>query len=345
MRIALKAITQTVLAATFALFTVGSAFAQTAKEWDDVIAAAKKEGEVIVYTAYLSPQTNEPIAKAFEKKYGVKVTYLAARGSEIRERIRTEQGANRFIGDLLHHARSNIATWAESENNLQKLGAIPNRARLTAPFGKWADDFQVPIFTINYGILVNTRLVKPEDEPKKWTDLIDPKWQGKLISDDPRAGGGGAVMFRMLHDRFGKEFLEKLAAQKPILGRDYAIMARRVAQGEFPIYIPYILSDYSNIKGLPVKFIVPEEGAAYGSYSAAIMRNAPHPNAARLLADFYLSDEAQTIYAKEAHGIVVANVEEKFSPEIQTLMKAKPLAKENFPAIDSMYDLAKQIYK
>ena len=94
-----------------------------------------------------------------------------------------------------------------------------------------------------------------------------------------------------------------------------------------------------------MKFIVPEEGAAYGSYSAAILRNAPHPNAARLLADFYLSDEAQTIYAKEAHGIVVANVEEKFSPEIQMLMKAKPLAPENFPAIDSMYDLAKQVFK
>lgn len=333
------------VAAAFTLFTSASAFAQTTKEWDDVIAAAKREGEVVVYTAYLSPQTNEPIARAFEKKYGIKITYLAARGTEIRERIRTEQTANRFIGDVLHHALSAVSTWAEDDNNLSPLGTVPNAARLKEPFKSAADKFQVPIFTINYGFLINTRLVPPADEPKSWSDLTDPKWRGKMISDDPRAAGGGAVMFRMLHDRFGKEFVEKLAAQKPVLNRDYAVMARRVAQGEFPIYFPYILSDYSNIKGLPVKYIVPEEGVTYGSYSAAVLRNAPHPNAARLLADFYLSDEVQTIYAKEAHGIVVDGVAEKLSPEIQTLMNAKPLVKENFPAIDAMYNLAKQLYK
>jgi iron(III) transport system substrate-binding protein len=338
-------VTTLLAAATITLFTVTAAPAQTAKGWDDVIAAAKKEGEVIVYTAYLSPQTNEPIARAFEKKYGVKVTYLAARGSEIRERIRSEQNANRFIGDLLHHALSSVSTWAEADNNLQELKGVPNAARLKEPFRSAADKFQVPIFTINYGFLVNTRLVKPEDEPKKWADLLDPKWQGKAILDDPRAAGGGAVMFRMLHDKYGKEFLEKLAAQKPVLARDYAIMARRVAQGEFALYYPYILSDYSNIKGLPVKYIVPEDGVTYGSYSAAVMRNAPHPNAARLLADFYLSDEVQTIYAKEAHGIVVDGVKEKLAPETVALMNAKPLVKENFPAIDAMYALAKEIYK
>jgi iron(III) transport system substrate-binding protein len=338
---------RTALAAlTLAAVTVAfPALAQSQKEWDDVIAAAKKEGEVTVYTAYLSPQTNDPIAKAFEKKYGIRVNYLAARGSEIRERIRSEQAAGRFLGDLLHHARSSVSTWAETENNLQPLKGIPNAARLKEPFKSAADQFQVPIFTINYGILVSTRLVKPGEEPKRWADLTDPKWQGKAIMDDPRAAGGGAVLFRMLHDKFGEDYLQKLAAEKPVLGRDYAIMARRVAQGEFALYYPYILSDYSNIKGLPVKFIVPEEGVSYGSYSAAVMRNAPHPNAARLLANFYLSDEVQTIYAKEAHGIVVDGVEEKLSPEIQTLMNAKPMVAENFPAIDAMYDLAKKIFK
>ena len=338
-------ITTLLAAAAVSVFAAGSAAAQTAKEWEDVIAAGKKEREVIVYTAYLSPQTNEPIAKAFEKKYGIRITYLAARGTEIRERIRAEQTANRFIGDVLHHALSSVSTWAEEENYLNPLLGVPNAARLKEPFKSLADKFQVPIFTINYGFLINTRLVKPEDEPKKWPDLLDPKWAGKAISDDPRAAGGGAVMFRMLHDKYGKEFLAKLAAQKPVLGRDYAIMARRVAQGEFPLYYPYILSDYSNIKGLPVKYIVPEDGVTYGSYSTAILRNAPHPNAARLLADFYLSDEVQTIYAREAHGIVVTGVQEKFPADVQAMMNAKGLVKENFPAIDAMYTLAKEIYK
>ena len=152
-------------------------------------------------------------------------------------------------------------------------------------------------------------------------------------------------MFRMTFDKFGREFHEKLAAQKPVFGRDYAVMARRVAQGEFPIYLPYILSDYSNVRGLPVKSIVPEEGVTYGSYAAPILKNAPHPNAARLLANFYLSDEVQAIYAREAHGIVVENIAENLSPEIEAVMNAKPLTGEDFKRIDEMYNLAKQIYK
>ena len=70
-----------------------------------------------------------------------------------------------------------------------------------------------------------------------------------------------------------------------------------------------------------------------------------YANAARLLADFYLSDEVQTIYAKEAHGIVVGKIGAEVSAETEELMNAKPLVAENFKAIDAMYDLAKQIYK
>ena len=203
----------------------------------------------------------------------------------------------------------------------------------------------MPIFTINYGFLINTSLVRPGDEPKSWLDLLNAKWTGKIIADDPRAAGGGAVMFRMTWDRFGRDFHEKLAAQKLVFARDYAVSARRVAQGEFPLYVPYILSDYSNLKGLPVRYILPAEGVTYGSYSASVLRNPPHPNAARLLADFYLSDEVQAIYAKEGHGIVVARLDEKLPAEIEAMIDVKPLAPENFAKIDEMYARAKEIYK
>ncbi|HVG50868.1 MAG TPA: extracellular solute-binding protein [Xanthobacteraceae bacterium] len=328
-----------------AVLQLSTASAQTAKEWDDVIAAAKREGQVIVYTAYISKNTHEPIAKAFEKKYGIQINYLAARGSELRERIRAEQAAGRFIGDVMHHALATTVTWGMEEKVIQPHGGLPNTPRLNANFKKVADQFQVPIFTINYGFLVNTRMVKQEDQPRRWADLLDPKWQGKLLADDPRAGGGGGVMFRMTYEKYGREFHDKLATQKPVFGRDYSILARRVAQGEFPIYYPYILSDYTNVRGLPVKYIVPEDGVTYGSYAASILNKPPHPNAARLLADFYLSDEVQAIYAREAHGIVVESLSEKVSPEIEALMNAKQLTGEDFKRIDEMYDLAKQIYK
>ena len=71
--------------------------------------------------------------------------------------------------------------------------------------------------------------MKPADEPKSWKDILDPKWAGKILSDDYRALGGGAVFFVVMHDTFGKEFHEKLAAQKPVFSRDIA--EQRAARG------------------------------------------------------------------------------------------------------------------
>ena len=152
-------------------------------------------------------------------------------------------------------------------------------------------------------------------------------------------------MFHMTFDAFGRAYHEKLAAQNLVFARDYRESTRRVARGEYPIYIPLILSDMPNLKGLPVTYVIPAEGVSYGSYAAAVMKHPPHPNAARLLADFYLSDEAQTIYAKTGHGIMRDAIAAKLSPDIELLANVKPLAVEDFSTIQERLDQAKAIYK
>jgi len=326
-----------------ALITSNVARAETPEDWDKVVAAAKQEGKVSVYSGYLSP-TNDAIAKAFEAKYGIKVETLQARGNELRERLRIEQATGRPIGDVSHSAVFVLLSNLQNEKTLAPIGWVPNASRLNAAFKSVANEYFVPIFTINYGILVNTRLVKPEDEPKSWLDLHNPKWQGKILSDDPRAAGGGRVMFMMTVDKFGREYQEKLATQKVTFARDYNESTRRVARGEYPIYLPYILSDFINLGGLPVKYIIPTEGVTYGSYGVAISKTAPHPNAARLMANFYLSEEVQAIYAKTAHGIVVDQLEEKLPANIEALAKVKPLVAENFPFLEPATEMAIKIY-
>ncbi len=69
----------------------------------------------------------------------------------------------------------------QNEKTLAPIGWMPSASRLNADFKPVANEYFVPIFTINYGLLVNTRLVKPGDEPKSWLDLLDPKWQGKIL--------------------------------------------------------------------------------------------------------------------------------------------------------------------
>jgi iron(III) transport system substrate-binding protein len=316
-----------------------------AAEWAKIVEAAKKEGKVVVYSGYVSPNTHKAIGDAFEKEYGIKVEYFMARGGELRERVRIEQSTGRFLADVSHNALTQTSGENRIENSLVPHGGLPDMKRLKPDFAARADDTVVPIFTINYGFLVNTNLVKPGDEPKGWRDLLDPKWKDKILSDDPRASGGGRVMFHMTYDKWGAEFHEKLAAQNLVFVRDYNEATRRVARGEYPIYIPLILGDYAKIKPLPVKYVIPEEGATYGSYGVAIFRNAPHPNAARLLANFYFSDIAQAVYANDGHGIVISDLKEKLNPEAEALANVKPLVPEDFTRIQQMFDHAKAIYK
>ena len=169
------------------------------------------------------------------------------------------------------------------------------RARPVAPFK--ADGTRVPIYVIAYGILVNTDMVKPAEEPKSWKDLLDPRWKGKILADDMRALGGGAVFFMVTTQTFGRGFHEKLAEQKPHMNRELRGNYRRIARGEYPLYIPFTLPDILDLKGLPVKVDPARPRARPTSASTARSSRArPHPNAARLLIDFFLSDEVQLLY-------------------------------------------------
>src|SRR6202045_2354132 len=154
-----RAVRGSLIAAAVTLIAT-TAPAQTVPNWDAVIAAAKGEGQVVVYSTYMSPKTHQGVGDAFEKKYGIRVELLQGRG-EIRERVRIEQASGRYLGDVLHTAIT-VAVRARDENHsLQQLGPMPSLARLKPEFKRRADDYMAPIFSINYGILVNTRLVKP----------------------------------------------------------------------------------------------------------------------------------------------------------------------------------------
>ena len=128
---------------------------------------------------------------------------------------------------------------------------------------------------------LNDRLVPPGEEPKSWRDLTDPKWKGKILSDDMRAVGGGYVAFFVTQEKLGKAYHEVLATQSIQFTREMREAGRRVARGEMAIYMPFMLSDIQNLKGLPVRAVVLAEGAPYVLYATALIKGAPHPNAAR----------------------------------------------------------------
>jgi iron(III) transport system substrate-binding protein len=311
-------------------------------DWQKVVDAAKKEGKVVVYTASIGSPFHKTVFKAFESKYGIAVELLEARASEVRERVRVEQSTGRFLGDL-HHNGSTTTSLMQRDGNFQPRGDVPNVKNIEAPYT--ADDVRIPAEVISYCLLINKNMVKPADEPKGWKDILDPKWTGKILSDDYRALGGGAVFFMVMQDTFGRAFHEKLAAQKPIFSRDLANSERRTARGEYPLYIPFSLQDLNNLKGLPIKAIVPAEGRPYVRFDLSTLKNAPHPNAARVFMNHYLDVDSQLVFANAGYNPVVKGVVEKTLPEIKPLLDTKAMGTTDPAKQDEMLALAKEIYK
>jgi iron(III) transport system substrate-binding protein len=301
---------------------------------------------VTFYTGLPGNPSTKKIAEAFEKKYGIRMDALDMRATELRERIRAERAGNRPIGDVIHTSGNQIRQISMEDKTIDTIGPLPNANRMRKDLQPgWLDrEVHIPTFTLNYSILVNATQVP---EPiKNWSDLSDPKWKGKILADDFRATGGGNSWFSVTHEKWGKEFHSKLATQGVAFTRDMREAERRVARGEYSIYLPWLLNYLPSLKGLPVKPVIPQEGVVYLLYSSAVLSKPPHPNAARVLVDFMLSEEGQAIYAAEGLlPTMEGKASSKLPPELSFLADVKLLGASKLELTDQMIAAAKEIYK
>jgi len=329
------------IAIGLAVGLAGVAYAQSPSEWDQVIAAAKKEGRVVIYSGAPGAPEHREIGKLFEAKYGIRVDVLDGSGSEIQERIRTEVTAGRSNGDV-SHIGGTTQVLLQNYGLLAPHGGVPNRNRLVI---QPMVDEELPIYVAAYGIVVNTQMVKPEDEPKSWRDLLDAKWKGRILSYPFSASGGGATWFGVMQDTFGTGFHESLAKNTPVFSGSLRENPRRVARGEFPLYIPYSITDITRNEGLPLKVLIPEEGLPYTPFSVAIIKGAQHPNAARLLVNFFLEPEAQLVYARSGNGLATGGLEAQVPEARRWSVFAKLLGRQKLEGQEERQKLAAKIYE
>jgi iron(III) transport system substrate-binding protein len=311
-------------------------------DWSKTVEAARKEGHVVLYSAFVGLAAHQNLKKDFEAAYGITVDILEARASEVRERIRIEQAAGRFVADVSENGRTTTTLQVEQDHVFDPHGPLPSLGHLKPEFV--AGDIKLPVFAIVYGILANATLVKPGDEPKSWLDLADPRWKGKILSDDFRALGGGGVLFFVLQEKFGRDFQDKLAKQELKFSREIPANERRIARGEYPLYLPVSLTSVPELKGLPVKFIAPKEGLPYIGYDLALLKKAPHPNAARLLMEYYLGKKMQQSFAALGLLPVTTDTLDQVDPAVAELQKSKLLGTTDAKRMDQMLALARDIY-
>jgi iron(III) transport system substrate-binding protein len=224
---------------------------------------------------------------------------------------------------------------------LTEHGALPNEAKLTQD--PWIPE-EVPIFNVTYGIAVNTNMVPESEEPKSWKDLTDPKWKGKILSDEMTVPSGGQSWFAVMLDAFGEDFHKALAKNDLQYDRSIRDKAKRVARGEFAFSIPFNLAELSELQGLPVKGVIPEEGAPYTPISVAMIKGGAHPNAARLFINYLLSPEGQLHFAKDGLAISTGGMEDMVPKELHWRVFAKLLGHADVAKQPERLKLAGQLY-
>lgn len=265
-----------------------------------LIEGARREGQVVLYSAMIVNQALRPLAAAFASKYPfVKLAYWRADSEELLPRLSAEARGRKPVADLFEGSGG---------------GEVAVEAGLTQPFysplvAEYPESYRdpngelAPTRLSYFGTAYNTKQVGADKVPKSYLDLLDPQWSGRMAW--PYATTGRYLFLINLRLAWGEEramdYFKKLARQKIVnfASGSARTLVDRVIAGEYPlalnIYAHHPL--ISAAKGAPVNTqLMDPVASAAGTIS--VVKGAPHPYAAMLLLDFILSREAQRILAE-----------------------------------------------
>ncbi len=270
--------------------------------WDKTVKAAREEGMITLYASWIRKDAEKTITEVMNQKYGIKVEWVMGRGAQNNEKVRMEFQTGNHVSDLIAggHTVGVVQMQRDFAASIPPLPAERNAQWRVDP---WIFDKEQRRFLVLEiypgGIFLNTELVKPEDEPKSWYDILDPKWKGKMVMDDPRVSGPASLWFvsAVKEDALGQDFMRKLATQDMLLlRRAYREIVDHVAKGSKHLCPagPTVSAVEAVRAGAPMKLVVPKEGTGSIGNGINLLKNAPHPNAAAVLLNWLLTEEGQT---------------------------------------------------
>lgn len=286
-----------------AIAMVGGATTPALAIDQSIIDAAKQEGEVVWYTTLIVNQLVRPLAEAFEEKYGIRVRYARANSTETALKIINEANAGNVQVDVFDGTSTVEPLKAQGiALKWQPDAAADLPAQFVDKDGYWVAT-NLYMLTPAY----NTAMVPDGEQPQTFEDLLDPKWKGNLAwcGNASTSGGPGFVglVLKTMGEEKGMAYLEELAKQDLVnISASARQVLDRVVAGEYPVALQ-IFNHHTIIsgdKGAPIKWI--PMGPVMGNMSTtAIAKDAPHPNAAKLLFDFQISEEGQKIFQEAGY--------------------------------------------
>jgi iron(III) transport system substrate-binding protein len=264
--------------------------------------AARQEGRLVLYGVG-NADLYEPIHTAFVNRFpGIEVLGADQRGRESREKIVAEQQSHTYVADV-------VISGTDTQAELVTLG-------FTEPYAPVEIDSAIPGLVPPGGAMsprtltvftmaVNTNLVPPDQEPKTWLDVLDPKWKGKVAMDDPRGSGPGGTILSGVEALYGLDFDQRLADQQPFFAPQAGPIFTALNRGEYAIFLssghPDVIANRR--AGAPIKQIKASDGVGVTPIGQSLVKFGPHPNAAKLWIEWSLSEEGQNLLAQQGYAV------------------------------------------
>ena len=268
--------------------TAAKAFAQASAE---LYPKAKQEGNLIVYSVW-DVEHLKVITDAFMKRYpGIKATYWQGRNPEIVTRALTEfQGGQASFDVVLSDNAPPV---------IRAAGGIMNYNTVQRDVLYLHDPTMATVSLQVQALAFNTKKIKPADLPKSWEEVASPKYKGMIALDDPMRAGPLSSMLAGLKTQWNDDarlnnFIRNLKALGVPVHKSTSAMFRLVIAGEYAICMPALLHDVMEEmhKGTPVNYVKTVPPVVFPR-QAGIYAKAPNPNAAKLFAEWLISDEGQ----------------------------------------------------
>lgn len=310
----------------------------------ELIQKATAEGKVVFYTAVDLVLAAE-VAKRFQEKYpGISVQVERTGSERVFQRLAQEYAASIHSDDVVNS--SDAAHFVFWKKHGMLAAFEPTEVAENYPATARDPDGTYAVWRSSLSpIAYNTKLVKEADAPKSFHDLLDPKWKGRLVKANPNYSGSIMTSTYETATALGWSYLEDLAKQDVLQVQSALEPPRKVASGEREVmvdgseYYIYALIDQGN----PIKIVYPSEGVPTITSPAAVLKDAPHPNAARLFYAFIFSQSVQQIMVDRG-GTRSLHKQVKDRPDHVPLSALK-LWPDDAAAIDAHSDEIKARYR